>query len=75
MPVIGEFMICQREMSNREDRYAIPVCKSEELVDHIPCMISSINNHVIKYSSRDQQGKLWPPNFHTSNNYLKTGFC
>ena len=28
-----------------------------------------------KLLSRDLQGKLWLPQFHTFSNYLKTGFC
>ena len=44
------------------------------VVDHVSCMISSFNNHVNKYGSRDRQGNLWLTHFHTSNNHLKTGF-
>ena len=30
-----------REMSNRKDKYAIAICKSEGVVGHVPCIISS----------------------------------
>lgn len=41
-PVIGEILICQRETGNLEDRYAVAVYKSEEVVGHVPRKISSL---------------------------------
>ena len=35
-PVMGEILVCRRETTNVEDRYAAAVYKSEEVVGHVP---------------------------------------
>ena len=35
-PVIGKVLAYRREMTNIEDRYAIAVNKTEEVVGHVP---------------------------------------
>ena len=39
-PVMGEILVCRRETANIEDRYAVAVYKSEEMVGHVPRKIS-----------------------------------
>ena len=38
--VVGEVLGCRRETTNTEDRYAVAVYKSEEVVGHVPRKIS-----------------------------------
>jgi len=35
-PVMGEALLCHREIDNSEDMYAVAFYKSEEIVGHIP---------------------------------------
>ena len=38
-PVIDECLHCKRERDNVEDRHAVAVCKSLDImVGHVPCM-------------------------------------
>ena len=39
-PVMGEILVCRRETTNVEDRYAVAVYKSEEVVGYVPRKIS-----------------------------------
>ena len=41
-PVVGEVLGCRRETTNTEDRYAVAVYKSEEVVGHVPRKISCL---------------------------------
>ena len=38
--IIGEVLACRRETTNIEDRYAIAVNKTEEVIGHVPRKIS-----------------------------------
>ena len=38
-PVVGEILVCRREMPNVEDRHDITVYKSDEVVGYVPCKI------------------------------------
>lgn len=39
---VGESLVCEREPSNAEDRYAVSVKKGESIVGHLPRNISRI---------------------------------
>ena len=41
-PIIVEVLACRREMTNIENRYAITVNNTEEVVGHVPRNISSL---------------------------------
>ena len=41
-PIIVEVLACRRETTNIEERYAIAVVKTEEVVGHVPRKISFI---------------------------------
>ena len=34
--MLHELLTCQRELDNAEDRYAVAVCKGEDIVGHVP---------------------------------------
>ena len=40
--VNGEELICEREPSNRRDRYAVAVIKDDDIIGHLPRNISRI---------------------------------
>lgn len=40
--VNGEELMCEREPSNRRDRYAVAVIKEDEIIGHLPREISRI---------------------------------
>ena len=39
-PVLGEILVCERELDNMEDRYAVAGLKDEDVFGHIPRKIS-----------------------------------
>ena len=41
VPVIGKWFECKRESGNLRDRYAVAICKDDEMVGHIPRYIST----------------------------------
>jgi len=48
-PVIGEHLNCKRERDNTEDRYAVAVCKAEDVVvGHVPRTISCLCSAFIR---------------------------
>ena len=47
-PAVGEVLGCRRETTNTEDRYAVAVYKSEEVVGHVPRKISCLSAAFIR---------------------------
>ena len=41
-PNIGEELICQRELGNLRDPFAVSLLKGTTIVSHVPCKISAI---------------------------------
>ena len=42
LPIIGEWLECRRESGNPRDRCAVALCKSGEIVGHVPRYISTL---------------------------------
>ena len=42
LPVVGEDLMCQRELGNPRDPFAISVFKDGSIVDHVPRKVSAI---------------------------------
>ena len=49
VPVIGERLECKRESGNPRDRYAVAVCKGDEIVGHVPRYISTLCSLFIRH--------------------------
>ena len=42
MPELGEYMVCKRELTNVNDRYAVAIAKDDIIVGHLPRAQSKI---------------------------------
>ena len=52
IPFIGEELVCEREITNRKDRYAVMAVKDDNIVGHLPKIISMPSSLFLRSGGR-----------------------